>query len=121
MMDQATEALLSSGGVDLAATVARFGSNEALLLKYLRRFPADTSLADMQAAQLRGDGEALYVACHTLKGVSGTLGLQPLYEAACALLAALRASAAADIPALMANVEAAHGQALALVARLEGG
>ena len=58
----------------------RFGGNEALLLKYLRRFPSDPNYADLESALLRGDGEALRAACHTLKGVSGTLGLTPAFH-----------------------------------------
>lgn len=117
-MEQATKAALESCGMDVAATLARFGGNEALLLKYLRRFPSDPNYADLESALLRGDGEALRTACHTLKGVSGTLGLTPLFTATSDMMAALRANDDASIPAHFSAVKAAHAQALAVVAQL---
>ncbi len=117
-MEQAVKAALEAGGMEVDATLARFGGNEALLLKYLRRFPGDPSFAALEDALPCGNGEALRTACHTLKGVSGTLGLMPLYNAASDMMAALRANEDATIPAHFAAVKAAHAQAMALVAQL---
>ena len=117
-MEQAIRAALKAGGMDVEATLARFGGNEALLLKYLRRFPSDPSFAVLENALPFGNGEALRAACHTLKGVSGTLGLAPLYAAAGDMMDALRADDTASIPMHFAAVKAAHAQAVALVAQL---
>lgn len=120
-MDATVRARLAAGGVNVDETLARFGGNEAMLLKYLRRFPSDTSYAALEAAMAAGGREAIKVACHTLKGVSGTLGLSPLYEASGAMMAELRSSDQTDVSALFASVQAAYRQATALIAELDAG
>ncbi len=82
---------LTASGVDLAPTLARFGGNEAVLLTYLQRFPEDPSFAQLQAAMRTETWEDAKIACHTLKGLSGNLGLTPVYHACCDLLTTLRA------------------------------
>ena len=110
--------LMDSAGVDVDASIARFGGNEALWLKYLRRLSADDSFAAMLAAIQHNDRSALREACHTLKGISGTLGLADLYEATSAMTAAFRAETQADISAHYQAISAAYDQALALIAQL---
>ena len=118
-MDQATRTLLKETGMDVDDTLARFGGNEALLMKYVRRFPADPSFAALEQALQSGDHEATQTACHTLKGVSGTLGLQSLYVACAELMADLRTrNQAAPMPARVQSVKAAYQQALKTVAAL---
>ena len=118
-MDQATRTLLKETGMDVDDTLARFGGNEALLMKYVRRFPADPSFAALEQALQSGDHEATQTACHTLKGVSGTLGLQSLYVASAELMADLRTrNQAVPMPARVQSVKVAYRQALDTVAAL---
>ncbi len=118
-MDQATRTLLKETGMDVDDTLARFGGNEALLMKYVRRFPADPSFAALEQALQSGDHEATQTACHTLKGVSGTLGLQSLYVACAELMADLRTrNQAVPMPARVQSVKVAYRQALDTVAAL---
>lgn len=118
-MDQATRTLLKETGMDVDDTLARFGGNEALLMKYVRRFPTDPSFAALEQALQSGDHEATQAACHTLKGVSGTLGLQSLYVACAELMADLRThNQAAPMPARVQSVKAAYRQTLKTVAAL---
>ena len=114
-MEQQYQAALVAYGMDMAATTARFGGNENLLLKYLRRFPTDPSYAQLSAAMQASDREKVKIACHTLKGVSGTLGLAPLYGAASEMMAALRESDETDVSAQFAAVEITYRDALALI------
>lgn len=96
---------LIDGGVDVIETRDRFSGNEALLLKYLRAFPEDPSMAALRQAKAQGDREEMRVSVHTLKGISGTLGMTALYTASSALTARLREDAQADIAALYDAVE----------------
>lgn len=120
-MEQRVIAALQAYGMDVAGTTARFGGNENLLLKYLRRFPADPSFCELCAAMQAEKREAVKAACHTLKGVTGTLGLTPLYNAASDMMAMLRQSDDADVTAPFAAVQEAYHQAIALVQTLETG
>lgn len=120
-MDTAMRARLMQGGVGVDETLARFGGNEAMLLKYLRRFPTDPSYGALEAAMASGGREAIKTACHTLKGVSGTLGLAPLYEASSAMMAELRRSNEADISGFFTAVTETYRQAVQLIGELDAG
>ncbi len=100
---------LIDGGVDVIETRERFSGNEALLLKYLRAFPEDPSMAALRQAKAQGDREEMRVSAHTLKGISGTLGMNALYIASGALTARLREDAQADVAALYDAVEQEYG------------
>lgn len=97
MLEQTKETLLAYG-MDLQGTLARFVGNEALMLSFLDELSEDENIAAMKAARERGDADAFSAAVHALKGLSGNLGLTPLYEKCTELMAALRAgdTASAD-------------------------
>lgn len=101
---------LRAGNVDVETALRRFSGNEAMYVRYLLRFPDDENLPLLEAAVAAGDAEAARQAAHTLKGLSGNLGLTKLYEestAMCALYRAGEAQAAdAHLPALQAGFAA---------------
>ena len=57
----------------------------------------------------------------TLKGVTGNLGLQPLYAAVCAIVEPLRSKEKADYRTLYANIAAEFSRAERLRDALRGG
>ncbi|MCI2068058.1 MAG: Hpt domain-containing protein [Bacilli bacterium] len=65
--------------------------NEALYVKFLKKFPMDASFPLIKPAFDKGDLEAAFEAAHTVKGVSGNLGLTRLYKATSNTVALLRA------------------------------
>ena len=114
-MEQALLDKLTAGGIDVTATIARFGGNENLFLKYLRRCPTDPTLGTLTAAMQGGDREEIKRTCHTLKGLSGNLGLTPLFNACATMMTELRASDTSDVSALYDQVCAEHAKAIELV------
>ena len=66
---------LREAGCDMDGTLERFMNNEMLCMKFLRKFPEDTTFGEMQKAFAQGDAEEFFKAAHTMKGVSGNLGL----------------------------------------------
>lgn len=78
-------------GMDYITTMDRFMNNEALYLRLLGKLFPNKELQQMGAALEAGDRGGAFEAAHTLKGVSGNLGLTPLYEAVCTLVEPLRA------------------------------
>lgn len=117
-MEQSTVTALTAAGMDVPVIIERFGGNEALFLKFLRRFPTDPSFGELEAAMRGGAREALKVHCHTLKGVSGNLGLTPLFTACSEMMAVLRANDEADPTANFQKVKEEYLLACALVQRI---
>lgn len=114
-MEQTVLEAMRAYGMDVDATIERYGGNEDLLLKHIRRFPSDASFTALMQAMETEQREAVKVACHTLKGVSGNLGLTPLFTAACDMMAILRRDDQADLSKPYQAVHAAYDDAIALV------
>ena len=96
--------LVAQAGVDQAEAVARFGGQEALLRRFVLRFPQDPTFPALLEAHAAGDREALVRHVHTLKGVAANLGFGPLSRLAAGYLAGLRAGD--PLPALASQHEA---------------
>lgn len=72
---------LQSAGVDTEGALRRFAGNSALYERFLLRFPADENFDKIGKAMEGEDWETMLAAAHTLKGVSGNLGMNRLFEA----------------------------------------
>ena len=104
-MEEAAKKRLEAAGVDADDALGRFLQNEALMMKFLGRFPAATSCARLREAMERGDVAQAFEAAHTLKGVAGNLSLKRLYEALTPMVEELRAG---DLAAASARMEEAE-------------
>ena len=89
-MDQTMEQQLLSAGVNIREGVARFAGNDALYQKFLFKFLDDPSYAQLQDAVAAKNWEAALSAAHTLKGVSGNLGMDALFNASAKVVSLLR-------------------------------
>lgn len=77
--------------VDVNGSIERFSGREDRYVKYLKRFGEDTNFEDMKNAVERGDVQAAFDACHTLKGLTGNLGFDGITDTACEVCEILRA------------------------------
>ena len=118
-MDSNLQTLLAQGGINVAVTLARFGDNEALFLKFLRRFPTDSTFTTLTAALQCQSYDEIKAACHTLKGVSGNLGLTPLFEACSQMMVQLRADDLVDTSDTFATIQNAYRETIAMIAKLD--
>ena len=66
---------LEAYGADYTATMERFMGNEALYRKIFDMFFQDENLRRLGAALKEEDDTAAFEAAHTLKGVTGNMGL----------------------------------------------
>jgi len=114
-MEQNIVDALTMGGMDVPVTVERFGGNENLLLKYLCRLPEDPSFQALESAMRTGDRELARAHCHTLKGISGNLGLTPLFTACIAMMTVLRTEDDGALVASFDQLSEKYRQAIVLV------
>ena len=113
------EELAGTIQMDLQGTLARFGGSRALLVRFLKKFPQDTTFETLKEAVAAGDGATVERAAHTLKGVAANLGLELVRAGSDALVTAVRTGRQAEIPALFETLRAdyeAAGTAIAALA-----
>ena len=99
-----------------SADVLRRLPSEAMVRKFIGKYPADTSWGSLESAINSQDWEAAFRAAHTLKGVAQNLGFPRLYQAAAVLTEALRPRLLPVDPALVAAVDADHRQVIKAIA-----
>ena len=103
---------LESYGIDYDITMRRFMNNEQTYLRFLGMFFEDDSLSKLGEAMESGDQKAAFEAAHTLKGVTGNMGLTPLYDAVCLLVEPLRkGTEASQLGEVYENVLKEHRRA----------
>ena len=112
------EAFYQSVGGDYREASARLQS-DALIGKFLLKFPLDPSHQDLQKARAAGDIQAAFRAVHTLKGVAATLGLERLRAAATALTEELRPLAAFPEDRFFGTVDAEYEAVLAAIREMQ--
>ncbi len=103
-------------GGSFEKTLSRLPS-EAMIRKFVLKFPADPTYDQLEAA-LPGGDETAFRAAHTLKGVAQNLGLDRLYESAAALTEDLRGPRAMTNPALWENVKRDYAEVRAAIDKL---
>ena len=82
---------LSTLEVDVETTLHRFGGNEPLLERFVRRFPQDETFKNLTEAAAQWDLPQIERLAHTLKGTSANLGFQILSDHCHELVQAIRA------------------------------
>lgn len=88
-MSELTERL-AARGADMTGAMERFLGDEALFAECYQMFLEDPVFDALDDALEKKDYTAAFNAAHTRKGVSGNLGLTPIYRAACELVESLR-------------------------------
>lgn len=92
-------------GADYAEVLERL-RDERLIRRYVLRFPDDPSYDALCRAMSGGRLEEAFLAAHTLKGITQSLGFGGLCASASALTEALRNGARAEADRLLQSVTA---------------
>lgn len=77
-------------GADIAGINSRFLGDFALYESCLREFMNDADIPLLEQAVSERNYDKAFAAAHTLKGVSGNMGLTPCYDAVCVMTESLR-------------------------------
>lgn len=84
------ERIFEAYGADYQVTLGRFMGNRKMYMKFLGMLFQDENLSKLGDALEQGDMTSAFEAAHTLKGVTGNMGLTPLYDAVCTIVEPLR-------------------------------
>lgn len=79
-MNPTDKQTLLDAGIDVDGALERFMGSEALLVRFLGKFPDDPNFSALEAAIAAGDCDAAFTAAHTLKGVCGNLSMTALFD-----------------------------------------
>ena len=77
-------------GIDMDEGLRRAGNHLPLYLRYLKRFPEDSSFPLLREALDAGHMRDAFLHAHTLKGLTTQLGISSLHEPLCILCDTLR-------------------------------
>ena len=92
--------------------------SEALVRKFVLKYPNDPSFGQLKDALAAQDWETAFRASHTLKGVAQNLGMDRLYKTAATLCDAVRGPKPLEDASLWPPVVAAHEEVLAAIREL---
>lgn len=106
---------LQSAGVDTDGALRRFAGKAELYQRFLQRFPEDDNFQKLSEAMPRENWDDVLKAAHTLKGVSGNLGMTRLYDACSETVRLLRESDWAGAKASYKELEAAYRAVMAVL------
>lgn len=112
---------LNTVGVDVETTLRRFGNNQALLERFVRKFPQDDTYNKLSQAVGAGDLAEIERAAHTLKGTSANLGFQTLSDICRDMVQAVREGkmTAEQMQTLMANASAEYEKIMVAIKLLD--
>ena len=79
-MTQNQLSVLENAGVDSNAAINRFCGNLDMYQKFLFKFLDDKSYENLMSAIEANDFDSAILHVHSLKGVSGNLGLTRIFE-----------------------------------------
>lgn len=97
----------------------RFMNNDALIVKFLKKFLEDQSYDKMAEDVQNKDYEALEASSHTLKGLAGNLGLSKVYETSMNILTAVREKDYDRIAVDFEEAKAAYEEAVSCIKQLD--
>lgn len=118
MLEQRKEQL-KNAGVDVNEVLERFGGNEALLERFLKKFAEDSNYGKLVAAVKVHDEEAALAASHTLKGVCGNLSIKSLFGLLTKQVASFRAGDWQGAVDAMPEIMKAYDQVVHIILSLE--
>lgn len=106
-MNPTDKQTLANAGIDVDGALERFMGNEALLVRFLGKFPDDPNFFALEAAIAAGNCDAAFTAAHTLKGVCGNLSMTALFDTVSRQTERLRGG---DLAAAAGMMEALRSQ-----------
>lgn len=120
MITEEIRAELAEVGLDCGEMISRFMDSEEMFLKFFRKFfgAADEVVKGLKTAAEIGDLAETERKAHALKGLSGNIGLNGVYEPAAKIVADLRAGKTDEYTADLDKLTKAYYRALEISQKL---
>ncbi len=96
-MDEKFRKQMEENGADVDTTLKRFLGKEELYLRFIKKFQDDKNLENLLEHFAKGDYEGVFESAHSLKGVAGNLGLNPVYDISAQICDLLRGKQASEV------------------------
>lgn len=119
-MNEKTLIILQEAQVNTEEAIARFAGNSGLYKKFLLKFLSDDNYNRIGEAVEKNDITGMEEAAHTLKGVSGNLGMKRLYDACSDMVIRIRRGDVSGAKEVYPEIQDAYEQVCAAVKMLEG-
>lgn len=107
-MNEDLKSALIQANTDLDTALTRVAGNEVLYFKLLHKFINDTNFNNLKIQMNEKKYKDAFIYAHTLKGVSGNLGLNHIYQHAAVLAEQLRTNNVSDIDHTFFQLEQAY-------------
>ena len=118
-MNESMKAELEGAGVNVEETLRRFMNNEMLMIKFLRKFVDDENMNKLRTLIADKHYNEVLPVAHTLKGVSGNLGLiKKLYEIFSRMCQDCRNDQYEDLDGLFAQAEANYSKVVEAIKKI---
>ena len=117
-MDKFVQTELEGAGVNVEETLRRFMNNEMLMIKFLRKFVDDENMNKLRTLIADKHYNEVLPVAHTLKGVSGNLGLIKLYEIFYRMCQDCRNDQYEDLDGLFAQAEANYSKVVEAIKKI---
>lgn len=118
-MDKFVQTELEGAGVNVEETLRRFMNNEMLMIKFLRKFVDDENMNKLRTLIADKHYNEVLPVAHTLKGVSGNLGLIKLYEIFSRMCQDCRNDQYEDLDGLFAQAEANYSKVVEAIKKFK--
>lgn len=118
-MDKFVQTELEGAGVNVEETLRRFMNNEMLMIKFLRKFVDDENMNKLRTLIADKHYNEVLPVAHTLKGVSGNLGLIKLYEIFSRMCQDCRNDQYGDLDGLFAQAEANYSKVVEAIKKFK--
>ncbi|MCR4713065.1 MAG: Hpt domain-containing protein [Treponemataceae bacterium] len=105
---------LAAFGADTKTALARCMNKDDFYIKLVGMGLNEPRFEQLGAALDAKDYEAAFTLCHSIKGVIGNLGIDPLYNVICEMTELLRAKTDTDYSKLYKNVMDMRSELLAM-------
>ena len=97
--------ILSDAGIDVGRADECLGGNYELFLKLIKSFLSDDDFSNLSKAFENAEQKDIETFAHSLKGVSGNLGITKMYKDLSDIVSVVRGQSEGDIKALLSDVE----------------
>lgn len=99
---------LYKAGVDVTGALNRLKNDKALYEELLQKFKTEPRFGNLINALKNKDATAAFAAAHALRGETGNMGFNCLYELLCPLVEKLRANDLSEADSYLEKLQTAY-------------